>query len=198
MDGSGKSSSTEAIVERLRESGIPVKRNWHRLGQTEALWRIGHATPRLWRPREADGRLMTERRGPLRWLWTLVVVLVTLRSYMLSAGLTRRGIGVVCDRWVADSLVDLRLAYGRHRVGEWLLRAVAPRPDVDLVLVIDAATAAARKPDDQPRAVLDAMEQVFDWAIDHAASKRIDATRPQADVLADVLAEVDAAIAGRR
>jgi thymidylate kinase len=61
---------------------------------------------------------------------------------------------VVCDRWVTDSLVDLRLRYGSHRAAALALSAAVPRPDLGLLLSLDAETAARRHPGDQDPAVL--------------------------------------------
>jgi thymidylate kinase len=105
---------------------------------------------------------------------------------------------VVSDRWTTDALVDLNVRYGRHRPAEWLLRALAPRADVSVLLDIDAQTAAARKPDDQPKAVLDTMEELYRGAARRTGVRRIDATRPREEVVDELLALVDGAVASGR
>jgi thymidylate kinase len=201
MDGAGKSSAAGAIALRLREAGYPVKHQWHRLGEMDALDRVAAPVRWLARPRRPIAgsvvRGMRPARGPVAWTWVLVVALETVRSYLLSIGLTRWGLGVVCDRWTTDSLVELELRYGRHRLAEWLLRRAAPRADLEILLEIDAASAARRKPDDQPRPVLERMQQLYGRAARAPGVRTIDATRPLEDVLEDVLALVDEVITAR-
>lgn len=201
MDGAGKSSAAAAVSRHLREAGFPVHHRWHRIGEMDQLARVAGPVKRLLRPRRpVAGSLVHGRRrahGPVAWAWVAVVALETARAYALSAGMTRAGLGVICDRWTTDSLVDLEIRYGRHRLAEWLLRAAAPRVDVEILFEVDAATAAARKPDDQPRAVLDRMQELYARAARRTRARRIDATRPLDEVIAEVLAAVDAALAER-
>jgi len=68
---------------------------------------------------------------------------------------------VVCDRWLLDSLVDLEVRYGRHRVAELALRGRLPRPDLEIFLDVDAAIAAARKPGDQDESVLARKGEIY-------------------------------------
>jgi thymidylate kinase len=195
MDGAGKSSAIDAIVAGLRERDIPVKVNWHRLGETTPLDRLAAPVKRILRPRRpVSGR---RRRGPIAWAWIVVVALVTVRSQLISSGLTRRGIAVVCDRWTTDALVDLAVRYGRHRVAERLLRVATPRADVALLLEIDPDTAAARKPGDQPLEVLRRMEALYAAAARRTGPRRIDAARPQDEVVAEVLAAVESVLPPR-
>lgn len=127
-------------------------------------------------PRPGRGRLIDA-------VWTLLVALDGVRVARRAFRLRRRGLSVVCDRWTADALVDLRLRYGRHRLAEWLVKRGIPAADLALYLEVDAATAAARKPGDQPLAVLDAMAGLYGL---HAAGRnvtRIDARAERAVVV---------------
>jgi thymidylate kinase len=174
MDGAGKSSAAALIEERLQAAGYTTKQEWQRLGEMDALDRLP---------------------GPLRRRAT-IAALETSRSHMMSTGLTRSRIAVIADRWLTDSLVDLELRYPRHVVAERVLRALAPRADVDVLLEIDAATSARRKPGDWPLPVLERMEAAYARAAPLTGVHRIDATRPHDQVLAEIEALVDGAIAG--
>jgi thymidylate kinase len=173
MDGAGKSSAAVLIEQRLRDAGYPVKQEWQRLGEMDSLDRLP---------------------APLKSSAT-VAALETARAHMLSTALTRSGTSVVADRWVADSLVDLELRYPRHAVAERVLRALAPRADLDVLLEIDAATSAQRKPDDWPLPVLERMEAAYARVAELTGVRRIDASRPQDEVLAELAEMVDATIA---
>jgi len=93
---------------------------------------------------------------------------------------------------------DAEVGGGRHRFAERLLRALAPRAHVSILLDVDAETAAARKPDDQPRAVLDEMQGLYERAARMTGVRRIDATRPADEVVEELLALVDEAIVSAR
>jgi thymidylate kinase len=132
--------------------------------------------------------------GPLKSSAT-VAALESARAHMLSTGVTRSGTSVVADRWVTDSLVDLELRYGRHAVAERVLTGLAPRADLDILLEIDAATSAQRKPDDWPVPVLERMEAAYARVAELTGARRIDAARPRDEVLAELAELVDRAIA---
>jgi len=102
---------------------------------------------------------------------------------------------VVCDRWTTDALVDLRLRYGRHRLAEWLLKRGIPAADLALYLEVDAATAAARKPGDQPLAVLEAMAGLYGLHVAGRNVTRIDARAERAVVVEQADGALRAALA---
>ena len=202
MDGSGKSTAAEAARDRLEAAGLPTRVEWARLGnEGEVLDRIAVPVKRLLGGRgsvadpvaaggplpeleakAAEGR----RRGPVAWVWTLFVALVNARAHRRAARGRRHGQSVVCDRWLADSLVDLELRYGRHRAAAFLLRALVPRPDVAFLLAIDARTSIERKPGDQADWVLERMERLYEQAARRHGLVVVDARRPLAEVTAAV------------
>lgn len=178
MDGAGKSTACGALQAELERRGRPTEVVWARLGgESRMLDRLGGPVKRLLRrpgtiadpvaaggpdvaktrdPREAAGR-----RRPVSWAWIVVVAVVNARSYRQAAGRRSRSVDVVCDRWATDALVDLRLRYGPHPVAERLLRCLAPRRDLGILLHVDAATARRRKPGDQAPHILEAMERGY-------------------------------------
>jgi thymidylate kinase len=97
---------------------------------------------------------------------------------------------VVCDRWVTDSLVDLRLRYGSHRGAVLALRAAVPRPDLGLLLSLDAETAARRKPGDQDPAVLRRAVGLYEEEARRGALARVDARASSSEVAAEVVEQV--------
>lgn len=208
MDGAGKSSATEAIERHLRAAGVDAAIAWYRIGEeAEQLNRIALPVKRLLRrsvtiadpiasrsPTETvkrqDPRVASGRLGPVAWTWIVIVIALGVQSYRRTARLRRTG-NVVCDRWTCDSLVDLDVRYGRHRLAAWLLRTAVPRPDLGFLLAIDAETAAARKPGDQALAVLRRMESLYEREAASLGLVPVDATRPHEAVLDDVRAAVD-------
>ena len=207
MDGSGKSSAALELVARLEAGGRPALAAWSRVGTD---WHLLDPVARplralLRRPEggmadptgEGVGTAGTaRRRDPLRWAWTLVVVLTYAATCRRLAAARARGFDVVCDRWLADALIDVEVRYGRHRAAEWLLRRLMPRPEHAVLLVLDAKTAAARKPGDQTEAALRLMEARYEDVGRRLGLPRVDARRAPAEIhreLAAIVGLADAA-----
>ena len=214
MDGAGKSTAAETLLARLASAGVPAEMSWARLGSESRLL-DGLATPvkRLLRrqgttadPVAAGGpevgkvqdeREAAGRRRLVSWVWIAIVAWANARSYRDSAAGRRRGVSVVCDRWATDALVDLELRYGRHALAEAILRRLPPRPDLAILLEIDAASAHARKPGDQAVHVLEGMERRYSRVAEEERLVRVDATAPRAEV-AERLGELVDALVERR
>lgn len=202
MDGAGKSTASLALLdhfERLDEAALV---HWTRVGaDLGVLVHVGRIARRLLRrdrsvsvvvedasDAAASRSAVPERGGGLLdGVWVLAVALSSVRAARHAGRLRRSGVHVVCDRWLLDALVDLRLRYGRHRVAEWLLRRGFPRPDVAVLLRVEARAAAVRKPGDQPLVVLEAMARLYDELTPRAGVVVVDAARADTDVLAEVL-----------
>ncbi|GHJ59984.1 hypothetical protein NOK12_25020 [Nocardioides sp. OK12] len=211
MDGAGKSTASLALLdhfERLDEAALV---HWTRVGADLGLLvHVGRVARRLLRRDRwvsvavedpqggsaeapsgqasgAAGAAVERRGGLLDGVWVLAVALSSVRAARHAGHLRRSGVHVVCDRWLLDALVDLRLRYGRHRVAEWLLRRGFPRPDVAVLLRVEARAAAVRKPGDQPLVVLEAMARLYDELTPRAGVVVVDAARADTDVLAEVL-----------
>jgi len=207
LDGAGKSSAAEAINVRLAERGVPARVAWARLGNRwQVLDRIAGPVKRLLRregtvadPVAAGGPAITkvrnvheaQRRTPVGWAWVLIVAAVNARDGRRAARARHAGLAVICDRWTADALVDLRVRYGRHRAAEALIRGALPRPDLAVLLEIDPETSRLRKPEDQADRVLAEMVDHYAQLADRLALVRIDARRPIAEVLHELNAAVD-------
>ena len=223
MDGAGKSTAALELAATFEELGRPVVVFWTRLaGDPHLLDLVARPVRRLLgratgtaaqAPADGAGAQAPSDRGGahaappgevspragrgrlIDAAWTLLVALDSVRVARRAFRLRRRGLSVVCDRWTADALVDLRLRYGRHRLAEWLLKRGIPAADLALYLEVDAATAAARKPGDQPLAVLEAMAGLYGL---HAAGRnvtRLDARAERAVVVEQADGALRAALA---
>lgn len=215
MDGAGKSTAAEVLRQRLEVSGLPAEIAWARIGGESALLdRLAGPVKRVLGrrgtvadPIAAGGPAIAKTRDPREeggrrrltsWAWIVIVAWANARSYRAAAAARRRGVTVVCDRWATDALVDLELRYGRHGVARAVLRHLPPRPDMAILLEIDAATAAARKPGDQARWVLDEMERLYVLEASASSLTRVDARLPREDVQEHLGALVDALVARGR
>lgn len=215
MDGAGKSTAANALKDRLEASGIPAEIAWARIGGESALLdRLALPVKRLLRrqgtvadPVAAGGPAIQKVRDPgeaigrrrlVSWAWIVIVAGANAGSYRRAAARRRAGTTLVCDRWATDALVDLELRYGRHRVARAILRHLPPRPDLAILLEIDAATAGARKPGDQAGWVLVEMERLYDTEGDASGLERVDARLPR-DAVRERLSDLlDSAVTKRR
>jgi thymidylate kinase len=220
LDGVGKSTQTQALKESLAALGYESEAVWTPIGQSDALRRfastIKHALSRLpvgplagSRGEAAESHILsrtepgTPEFGPGRKLasqiWATVTTLVNAIAFRRAARGTRvHGRIVIFDRYVLDTVVDLRFRYapdGRLRLQEWLARAITPAPDRAYVLDLSPDVAHRRKPDwslDQTRL------RAGLYAGVHAelGVRRIDAARPANDIAREVLRDVLDSLAG--
>ena len=214
MDGAGKSTAVEAVERHLRARGLPVHVAWARLGsEGEVLNRLALPVKRFLRregtiadpiaaggpstPRVQDAREATGRRRTMSWAWIVLVAVINARTYRRSADARREGVSVVCDRWAIDALVDLELRYGGHWAARVVLRRLPPRPDLAVLLSLDAATAGVRKPGDQAQRVLREMERLYAVRASEDDTVVLDASAPRERVETEVLELVDRAVEER-
>jgi thymidylate kinase len=211
MDGSGKSTAATALVEHLGARGVEAEVSWARLGQqSELLDRLATPVKRLMGrsgtvadPVAAGGPTVTKTQDPREsggrrrltsWVWIAIVAWASARSYRRAARARRRGVSVVCDRWVTDAIVDLELRYGRHRPAEAILRRLPPRADLQVLLEVDAATSAQRKPQDQADWVLVEMEGLYAREASRSGLARVDARQPREEVERQLRALADSVL----
>ena len=149
MDRAGKSIQRRALLEHLVAIGYEPVYRWSRVGYTRRIESAKRFLRRLRGGRKAEGgeprsypQRASRMRSPLkRRLWTTVALLDLLWEYAVSVRLLRaRGRAVVCDRWLCDALVDLRVNFPQDRVEERLLGRLlgrlAVRPDASFLLLI--------------------------------------------------------------
>ncbi|MGI8631533.1 MAG: hypothetical protein ACR2NA_03155 [Solirubrobacterales bacterium] len=159
VDGAGKSTLSQIVVDDLHRAGIPADRIWTRPGlRIGVLERVGIAVkhvlgedPRPTVQRVAQGEspaMLRSRRGLAGWAWSFLVTcsfLIDVRRRQLAG----RGI-LFYDRHVLDALATLRLAYGGvdTRLHEAVARRLLPNAFASFYLEVPADVARARKHDD--------------------------------------------------
>jgi thymidylate kinase len=169
IDGSGKSTHAGALIEALRELEVPCRQVWMRGGYSpvmEGLKRILRRSGRVpgIADRSAKSRVYRGRLTGRLWSW-LVTAEQTLQAFFQARVALWRGRTLVTDRYMADTLADMAEKTGdaafARRLSVRLMRRVAPRPNLLVLLDLPGAVAFARKPDDFDEQVLESRRQTY-------------------------------------
>lgn len=217
LDGAGKSTQAEALRAGLATLGYDAVTVWTPIGSNAQLRRLASAGKRMLArlpvgPYSGAGRDPDElllsvngidrsppsiRRRAVVAAWSTVGALVNAVSLRRSAqGARSRGRVVIYDRYVLDTIVDLRFSYaprGSLPLQEKLVRMIAPVPRCAFLLDLPPEAAHARKPDwslaqTRLRAQL--------YGADHSdlGLQRLDAQLPRERVSAELMISVLAAL----
>jgi len=117
IDCSGKSTQIRLIKRFLEGRGERVTVIWYRPGYSNGLDWMRKLVRRVRPGALPSGENTRERqrvfRNPwIRWCWILMAVLDTIFVYGLKARmLSLLGHIVICDRYVEDAVIDLRLRF---------------------------------------------------------------------------------------
>jgi thymidylate kinase len=161
VDCAGKSTQRGFLLDALRAVGRSPVTLWTRVGYTPRMEAAKRALRSLRGRRKSTRRERSaspgryprracDLRSPLvRRLWLAGSLLELLWIYAVRIRLWRaRGRTIVCDRYLLDCLVDLRVNFPDDRAERtWpgrLLRRFSVRPDVSCCLMVDAERSLQR------------------------------------------------------
>lgn len=196
IDGSGKSLQVERLRDVFTTCDLRVRCVWARGASSRGVGAVMRAGKGVLgaRGRPAEGaptlsaaagaRNEAERfnerqkrlRNPfVRWIFSLVYAVDLKLTYVLRVRwLLTCGYVVICDRYVYDALVDFALFTGTDAAQPPfalnVMRALVPRPQVAVLLDVDAEEALRRKPEEGGTAHLEAARAMF---LDIAKSHRL-------------------------
>ena len=212
VDCSGKSTQLELLDAALRAEGIAVARVWNRVGYTRWFQALKDGVRRL-RPGalpkqgESYGRHQELGNPRTRAAWFAMASADLARLYNLTIGrLLVSGTIVLCDRYLADSHVDLRLHFPEVDLpATTLWRSVtrlAPTPDIALYFDVPLEVALARADVKgelfrQPNEMVAARLAAYRDAKDHYPLSVVNGDRDK-QVIADELLELVRSRVGRR
>jgi len=200
VDGAGKSTLAQMLLDDLARSGVPCERVWTRPGlRIGALGRVGKMVKRVIRddPAPAVQRLgkgdapatVRSRRGVMGWGWSFLVTcsfVIDVRRRHLAG----RGI-LLYDRHLLDALATLRFAYGGidTRLHEAVVRRLVPKVFATFYLDLPAEVAQERKPDEVfgACAVTHQLETYASALLTLPGVHALDALRPPRTLASEVL-----------
>jgi len=153
LDSSGKSTQIDRLEAALLAEGTPSTRLWSRVGYTPGITALKTAARRVLGKRPGV-RTYPQRASSLgnpwkRRLWVTLSLLDLLVLYGARVRIwLARGRVVICDRYLVDALLDLRINFPQDRVEHWLLwrllTRVTPTPDLVLLLTIPVELSLGR------------------------------------------------------
>jgi thymidylate kinase len=219
LDGAGKSTQAEVLCTSLTKLGYEAVVVWVPIGTSPSLRRFASGAkrglarlpvgPLAHADRETvERRLLsqTEDGGPTGGrgrrlaasIWSTVITFANAASYRRSARGTRTGGRIVIfDRYVLDTVVDLRFSYapeGRLLLQEALVRLLSPAPRCAFLLDASPETAHARKPD-WSLAQTRVRASLYRREYGRLGVRRLDAERPADELAAQIAREVREAVA---
>lgn len=214
LDGVGKTTQAEALRATLTKLGYEATVVWTPLGSNPSLRRFASAGKRALarlpvgplahadrgtverrllsqtddrRPAHSHGRKLAAST------WSTIIALVNAASYRRCArGTLADGRIVIFDRYVLDTIVDLRFSYrpeGRLLVQEALVRLLAPTPRRTFLLDASPETAHSRKPD-WNLAQTRVRANLYEREHRRHRVRRLDAERPTHELAAQIAHEV--------
>jgi dTMP kinase len=154
LDGAGKSTQIELLLERLRQNGQRPHYLWTRGGYTPLFERLkvllrklpGRVVPPSgYTPQRAQAF----GKGWVRRLWLSAALLDLLWVYAVKVRWWRwRGQIVVCDRYLWDTLIDFRMNFPQEHIERSLLwrclARLAPKPDAAFLLLVPVEESVRR------------------------------------------------------
>jgi len=155
LDGAGKSTQIDLVLDDLRQCGKNPVYLWVRGGYTPLFNLTKSIARKLSGGRAVPPSGQSKARSQAlskpwkRRLWLLLALLDLIFVYGLQVRWWRlRNRPVVCDRYTWDTLVDFRLNFPQEQVEQWwlwrLLMRLTPQPDTAFLLLIPVTESVRR------------------------------------------------------
>ena len=147
LDGSGKSTQIGLLEKYFKQNNIPYLYLWTRGGYTSGIEGIknffrrisgGKALP----PSGNNASRQKHISKPfVQKIWLTIAILDLIRIYGSKIKkLQKKGVHLICDRYLLDTQVDFRLNFPSRNVENWWLwkklEKITPKPDLALFLTI--------------------------------------------------------------
>jgi thymidylate kinase len=214
VDGSGKSTQARALRDALVALGHDAAIEWAPLSQNAWLEHVARPVKALLRrsrrgtpppePEETglhrdEGTELRQRSALVRFGWTTLVALANASwQTRMTARHTLAGRVVIFDRHFLDTAARMRFQYGGEhafRFQNFLVRRLSPKPRVAFFLDIGAEESLARKDDRWTAADLEQQVRFYREEAERLDVIRLDGTRPQEELCAEIAEAVWRALA---
>lgn len=146
LDGAGKSTQIELLMEDFNKKGKKTKYVWARGGYTP-VFNLIKAIIRKIRPQaipkpgKSKERTQVFKSSKTRKIWLTIAIFDLMLLYgIYIRWLSLLGYAVVCDRYIRDTEIDFKLNFPEETVKDWwlwkILTKVIARPRTNLLFII--------------------------------------------------------------
>ncbi len=155
LDGAGKTTQINLLIEQLRRTGSHPVYVWSRGGYTWFFNFLKSVLRNLTRnhviPQSGKSYQRTRafQRTTIRNLWLELALIELLWLYGVRIRWRLwRGQIVIADRYLWDTLVDFRLNFPQEKIEQWILWRIlvkiTPKPDASFLLLVPVAESCRR------------------------------------------------------
>jgi thymidylate kinase len=202
LDGTGKSTQAQLLAERMRREGLNAVTVWSRWEPNvtapfiKLAKRSLQTTERVFESDYSDftdAKRRAMRSSWKRGLWQFMVwseYAMQIRHRVRPA--LRRDTGVICDRYVYDTMIDIAINFSLspdelETLFDHPLLALFPKPATVVFLDIDPLAGSTRKDDGTPAEYLADRRAYYLEMARFLGAPVIDAGRGIDEVFADLL-----------
>jgi thymidylate kinase len=204
LDGSGKTTQTEMLLNVFGQTDIKTKYIWKRMNDslfTRAFNTFGRMLTgkKKAHSESTGGKKSTGNAGKdiirknaligLIWKWVIFLELVSYYNFKLRWLFFSRKV-VICDRYIDDAIVELSVMYGRDFSKTFfarLLRSLSPKPDLQLFVDVPIEEIFRRNSDiEEGREFLENSRIYFDSVHNESNIKIINGSRSKENISTEI------------
>ena len=148
LDGSGKSTQIELIKNKFSNINQKSYSFWSRVGYSPGFEKI-KSFIRFFMSSNYKKKGFTKERkiafssNVFRKIWLIIAVLDLIFYYSFFLRLKMiLGYNLICDRYLIDSEIDLKIAFPDEKVNKWflwkVLKLLSLNPDYHFILIISS------------------------------------------------------------
>ncbi|NQU34683.1 MAG: hypothetical protein HQ521_15750 [Bacteroidetes bacterium] len=146
LDGAGKSTQIEHLTQFLQEKNTKYYKFWSRIGYTPGFQYLKNIlryflNTKLPKTGNSPQRDMAFNNPMVRKIWIVIAILDLFLFYGVWLRILHfRGYYIICDRYLLDSEIDLRINFPTENVPTWklwkLLKIIIIKPNQNYIFTI--------------------------------------------------------------
>jgi thymidylate kinase len=175
IDGSGKSTISKALVEKMKTRNIDARYLWWFEAENSLFRRFLRISSGTKMKKKAIEKKKLPESSFIKTLYQYMILLDYQRQTIFKVWMpSMLGKTIVCDRYIYDIVVSFAMEFGysRKRAKDMLsfLRSISPVPDIEFYVDIPPEVALSRKKD---IISLEHHKELRKWYLELVAEKMI-------------------------